>query len=503
MKKFLFALLAFCSLALACPAYSHHDYYWASDYTAPTRPPDTLLDNCHSLGIDRAVCDAASDLNLSVEQRKNLILDALITENEYPGFIETGNWNDGLSFGRYPPDGTTSVSSGNIRDAWIKIASISPSVFDSEKNETWINDTGKIKNEFSFSFVVQKRTFPGDCQTIYQICGYDYSLQTFQNGGLMGTGKNVNFEAMGAHNQTNDFESVLSVASEYQIDHYELVAHCSEESCWTSCDFSHTDAVKSNLRLSDRKTTYRYNFTSSAKSLVESYDRGLADLWLRTISNENFNKYEFRLGNSLFATDGMQYSLNYDLPPYNVLTPKTTKSPARNQFYGLAVLELENISPYGEKAHLLIPATDLNCSLKIFSHFRADEYSEFCNLTDQISILSLTIVNRTDDWFTVKIEFRDNSTSLPLADKGIVMNYGNQTATVITDANGSATVSFNYSGTASTLTAEFKTDLETKSAKTRLVIPSKPLNLGTKFVIALIIVLVAWLFYRLVKRSIP
>jgi hypothetical protein len=236
---------------------------------------------------------------------------------------------------------------------------------------------------------------------------------------------------------------------------------------------------------------------------VESYDGGLADLWLRIASNEDFNKYEFRLGNSLFATDGMQYSLKYDLPPYNVLTPQASKSPTRNRFYGLAVLELQNVSPYGEKAHLLIPAADLNCSLEIASHFRIDNYSDICNLTDQLPILNVSISNRTNEWFTVKIYFYDNSTGLPLADKEIIATYANQTAKVMTDVAGSAIVLFDYSQTASTLTAEFKTDLETMSAIARLVIPSKPLDLGTKFVIAILIVLLSWLFYRLVKRWFP
>ncbi|MEW6584210.1 MAG: hypothetical protein AB1442_01215, partial [Nitrospirota bacterium] len=418
--------------------------------------------------------------------------------------------------------------------------SLSPSVHDSEKNKTWVNDTGKLKNEFAFSFVVERRASPGDCQTFYWVCGYDYSLNTYQNGVLIGTGKTVNFDAEPGHNATNSFESILSIRTEYQIDHYELVTHCTSgpegEFCWTSCDFSHTDSIRSELNLSDRKTAYTYVFTPLANSIVESFERGLADLWVFAASNEDFNRYDFRIGNLFFETDGMQYSLGYGLPPYNVLTPEASRSPTKNRFYGLSVMEndavtmtggdfgnyLQATEPflysvfrffgvnfsalppfYGVKAHVLVPTNSLNCSLNLHSHFRTQEYSDFCILTNQTPVLNLSIANRTSDWFTVKVEFYDNLTGTPLANKEIIVRYGNQTETVTTDSTGAAFLTLDYSPTSSTLSAEFRTDFQTKSANVRLIVPSPPLEIWDKVVTAVIVVLFAWFVYRLIRRFFP
>jgi len=533
--RFLLLVLAFCPLAIACPSYPYHDFTWASDYHPPVRPPDTLLDNCYSLGIDKAICGEATNANLTETQRKQLILDALVNESG-PNHQRAESWNDGLIFTNYPPRNVTPTSSGSIRDAWLKIISLTPSVY--EEGNLLINDSGKLKNKFSFSFVVERKAFAGDCATTYDICGYDYALETFQDGVRIGTGLQVPFNETGGAGHPNEFSTSLAISSEYQIAHYELVTHCTSgpegEFCWTTCDYSHMDDIKDNLVLTDNKTANYYGFLPLASSIVDSYERGVADVWVFAASNKDFGKYVFRIGNSYLETKNRQYSFMSELAPYNVITPEASISPSKTSIYGLAVMKNENVTMngsefgsylartepflysfflffganfsefplfHGQKVHLLAPTNALNCSLTIYSHFRTDEYPDFCVLTNQTPVLSLSVLNRTNGSITIGVEFKDNSTGQPLPGKEITLEYGSHTVNVTTSPDGSAGVVFPYNAGAGTVTAEFKTDFQTKSAEARLVIPPWSVSISGQMVEAVVLFLFGTVVYGLVRRA--
>ena len=533
--RYLFLVLALCPLVFACPSYPYYDFQWASDYRAPVRPSDTLLDNCYSIGIDKAICDEASNTTLNESVRKQLVLDALVNTSG-PSLQRAESWNEGLVFTKYPPRDVTPTSSGSIRDAWLKISWLSPSVY--EDGKLWLNDSGELQNEFGFSFVVERKAFSGDCATTYDICGYDYALETSQDGARIGTGRTVLFNETGGAGHPNGFKALLTVSSEYQIEHYELVTHCTSgpdgEFCWTTCDYSHTDDVKDSLVLSDNKTAYYYAFLPMASSIVDSYEHGVADFWFFAASNDDFGKYVFKIKDSYLETKGRQYSLRYDYSPYNVIIPVASASSSKTSIYGLAVMENENVTMngsefgsylartepfiyslfsflganfskftlfHGQKVHLLAPTNALNCSLTTYSHFRKDEYPDFCILTNQTPVLSLFVLNRTNGSISIGIEFKDNSTGHPLPSKEITLEYGNQTVNVITSPDGSAEVVFPYNAGVGTLTAEFKTDFQTKSAEARLVIPPIPVSLSGQIVEAVVLFLFGMMLFGLVRRT--
>ena len=87
MKKIFLLLLLFSGLVQAiptCPNYPYRDFVWASDYRAPLRPLDSLLDNCPRLGLrDPQVCSVVGDPRLTVEQQKQFIVDDLIPSSEF------------------------------------------------------------------------------------------------------------------------------------------------------------------------------------------------------------------------------------------------------------------------------------------------------------------------------------------------------------------------------------------------------------------------------------
>ncbi|VVC03594.1 Uncharacterised protein [Candidatus Burarchaeum australiense] len=522
----------------SCPAYPYHDFTWASNYAQPARPPDSLIDNCKSLNlVDKSVCDLA---NLSAEEKKNLIADNLVRDNGFANFDDARNWNYGLAFTKYPPDAATVVNNGSIRDAWVKMISLTPSVFDASSKQLFVNDTGELYSQYAFSFVVPQETFSGDCKTEYDVCGYDYSLQSYRNGAFLGNGKKTSFAIDSlVHNSSSLFSSVLSANSEYLIHHYKWVTHCSGSGkfviCVTTCDYSSTESRKNSVRLTDAKTAYYYGFTHFQNSMIDSFKNGLIDGWFFLVSNEDFNNFKLNFGNAWLKIQSRQYKLAHDLAPYNALTPEALVNDDQLHAYNVVVLSRQNqlmngagfdeylkatepflhyvltqifhidltvlpIEFYGDKTHYQVSADKVNCSLEVHSHFESWNYGDFCGELNQTPVIKLELLNSTNETIEVKATFYDNETNESLTGKKLMFSYAGQNQTVETDEFGEAFANFAYSPVTDIVYAEFLTDFQTKSAKAILILPPREPGFFETLWYWFVVLLVAYLLYTLAKR---
>ena len=100
MKKLVILLLVFGILHARpiCDAHQYHDFVWASDYSAPVRPSDTILDNCASTGVDLAICNSFANPNLTDSDKRQLVLDGLVNTSAFPDFGAAENWNQNISY---------------------------------------------------------------------------------------------------------------------------------------------------------------------------------------------------------------------------------------------------------------------------------------------------------------------------------------------------------------------------------------------------------------------
>ncbi len=507
----------------ACGNYQYHDFVWEENYLAPARPPDTLLDNCRNIGVDKSICDAIANQSLTDLQKRRLVLDGLLRNSSFPDFETAKAWNNGIQFTNYAPDGIATRSSTNIRDAWLKIVAIDPSVYGRNGNGLLVNGllvngSSAINSRYGFSFVVAREQFPGDCATSYEVCGYNSALQNwFSNG------------------QAN---SKLVITSQYLIHHYVEVTHCysvgDETICYTTCDYAYSEDRRDALTLTDRVGVKNETAGSFAFSFIESQEKGLVDGWLVFTSTSDFNYAEFAIQNSYIKFLESAYRLDSNLTPYNTITPEALDSPNDFEFYGTAITSREEFEGTGkalidylsendssvlvrmsgsnvtindtgnyryEKIHFLIPAEELNCSFDFYSHFSHTHLDNFCNLSGQEPVINLTVANRTDENFVVNVGFYDNSTGDTFANKTIELRYGNQTVYVVTDDNGEAEAEFTYSQYSSIVYAEFQTDFEVKSTKAQLVLPSELPPLLLDILYLLLILLALYILYKLSKRA--
>ena len=508
MKAFLFLLLGASFAFAACPSYPYTDYSWASAYASPARPADTLLGNCVSLNLTNpAMC--AITQNLTSIERKQMILDDLVKTSGLPPFQDALAWNSRIPFTKYPPDGVIPRNSSYIKDAWVKLVSISPSMIDSRDNRTYINDSGQLSIVHGFSLVVPQESFSGDCRTDYEVCGYDYSITAFDNSQrLTGNASTALFSVPNrVHGATNNFSVVMSINSQYLIYHYNLQWKVVGWYWRRVCTLYRTDSRQDSLTASDSMTAYYYQVNTTAKVFVDNYQNNLVDAWLLASSKNDSTDFDFQLEDSFLGLQRKQYQLSYNLSPYNALTPVLVPVSPIVRVRALSVLSSESknaSSDYSDKFHFLASANALNCTLTLYSPFLKTVYPSACFFNEtQKPVLNLSVTNATNTTFEISAQFYDNYSNAPFAGKTITFSYGNQTAVTATDFLGTTRTTFDYLPGVGLATASFLTDFETKSTKSSAVVPAPMPDLLGILWYWLGLVVGGWLTYLFIKRQYP
>lgn len=483
-------------------SYQYNDFTWEHDYRSPNPVNDNLVDNCYNLEIDYSICDTINrNDNLTIEQKKSLILDGINPSASYPDYDFIESWNSNIQFTKYNKNYS---NSGAIKNAWVKLLYLNPAVF--LENKTLLNRTGKIYSEFAFSFVVPKREFRDDCKTEYDIRGYDYWLDILLNGDKINSGNEKQTEFI--LNQTNNtFETRLNVESQYVIKHYKWKQRCGRSTrgitiCYSICEIDSIDDYHDRLSISDNEEAYLYNFSHDKKSIVDDNYNDLLDYWFSYNVSNDFTGILFRSNNSSISETGVDYKLKYDHEPYNIIIYEATKKQDKVKFYGVSILEdnktEDNNSVY-RKIHALVPYSD-NCTLRFISHFDKFLYSDFCRVTEEKPELNISIFNRTNETIEFEILFFENTTNMPLENKDLIIYYGGLEKTAITDLQGKTIVDFPLSKENSMVKAKFITDLETKSAEKIFIVPPKEPDILNWLFYVVSLILVLYLFHKLSRR---
>jgi hypothetical protein len=334
---FLLFLLGVSFAVPSCPSYPYKDYVTAVSYTPPVKPPDALLQYCD--WNPSAICLISNAFNTTED--KGFFIAEFVANDSFDSIWQ---WNSNVKFGKYPPN--ASKSSTNIKDAWVSIAYLNPSVY---YNGTYrITNSSQPLIKQSFTFVVDTRKLSGDCKDTFRICGYGYSVA------LQNTSSNIT--------------ATMSVKSQYMVDRYHLVLHCSLSGCWYSCDYYRTDSIKDSLTVSDSKKINITRFSPTSNYSLVSYYNGLIEAQV----NATDSNVLFRVGNSSFYKADYLYRIRNESGPYDILVKEAIPD-NKTSAYGLSVLEQN-----GSSFRILAPYSD-NCSLTVSGYFASKTISG-CNL---------------------------------------------------------------------------------------------------------------------------
>lgn len=487
-----FALIGLIPLLFAYP---YNDFIKESDYKTPVAPSDTILSSdCSNLPLNQDVCYVIKSQPLTQDERKTLLLEAINPNTASPDFQIVKNWNDKLVFTKYPL--TPAVSSGSIRDAWVKIISLRPSVLYDKK--IYLNSSGEVTSAFGFTFVVPDQPAAGDCKTQYYPEGYDYGLNISLNGKII----NKNNEKQTLYNLTNNsnsFDVKLSIVSAYQILHFRDTRHCQKskdgEKCWTTCDYFNTEEKIDHLQINNSKQGELYDYNLSVNSFVDDVYSGISDLWL------NYNipstaSIDFEGNNSYFRERNVDYELISENLPYNTLQFSAIKNNDKTPFH-FTILD-ENRTDNETIIHAHIQYSD-NCTIKFQTFFSNNESSNLCNTTNVTTAISANIENNTGNIVNLNLRFFENDTNNSLSGKNLTILYSGHFYSVITDQNGEAKITFPYIHGSQLVEIFFQTDMHIKSARTTVIISSSFFELNEESLYILGFIFALLFLFNLVR----
>lgn len=484
-------LLFFLSISFAipsCPYYPYNDHSFWNSYSSPSKPSDTLLSYCDWSLDPTCLFTALIDNN---EEKKLFIAESIAANS----FENIDSWNRNLDFGSYAPDNASTGNSYTIKDAWIDIISIDPSVY--EEDNLLVNKTGDVLTKHGFSFVVQNKRRSRDCRVEYSVCGYDYSLDTYIDGAKINSGNSqqASFEFSGSSEST--ITSTLSVNSEYLVDHYHKVMHCVRtmfgSHCWWSCDYYETEEVRDSLTLTDSKDVYYDNETNNVNYILDDVRNGLADFWLNIEGNDS--NVNLQIGNANFDKTNYFYKIRYENEPYNTLTKEIVPL-NETETYAFSILESKG-NGNNLTIHLIAPYSE-DCELTVNSHFDQDVYSDICNLNRPKAEINLTVMDEDENKLRIIVRLHRNDTNAPLAGKEILIFHSNQEYSIKTNGEGEAELLIDR--TNNVVTAEFQTDFETRSTKESIVVEAKKPAIFESITNMFSLGIVAYLLYLPAKK---
>ena len=502
MRK-IFFILALCACSFALNPGRYTDWKWDYEYSAPSRPAEILnSSNCNSL-IGDGSCNQIINSNLSENEKRFIIIQMKANVTGSRELIDyAGSWNKGIAFTRYAPDGSQVYNGEAIRNGWI--ATFFDSVTDLN-NKTWVRNGTEINERHNIEMVVE-RINEESCNIIYNIIGYDYSIETFVDGQKQ-DGNVLYFQKK--HGDSIEIEERMSFDAEWSADIWEWknetvcgnVREChldvnatvcsTRHECWTEtkCEYGHTETFRDEDSVSDKRTVYFYDESFDALNYFENNNTG----WFAGTFPEG-EKIELKIGNSIYSSKLNYYSLAEDLAmkPYGVLRTAVAQNSAYDSAGGIRVLRgtsqrempnakqsavFQRMNSGNEVYSLVNYETDDpgNCTVFFDSHFSRIEKEIDCGRNDLETGINISLYNISNETALAEIKLNGNPGNSSFAGKdiGLVYNFSRYNAT--TNAEGVCEFYLNRTDSGSFLSAGFETDLEIPSAsKTVFVEGKKP-----------------------------
>ncbi|MFH1224195.1 MAG: hypothetical protein V1676_00140 [Candidatus Diapherotrites archaeon] len=429
------------------------------------RADGLLPDSCGKLpSIDYKDCEAIiKDTSLTQAEKKEGILGLLSKPTLAENHDFVFEWNRGLQFNT-PPAGVSAQSNGIIRDAWVKVVGISPSVFDTNESVWLVDSSGNVINAYNYRIELPTGTASGDCRTVYSYTIGKEDIGVFLNGARIGSGKVATFSSDAKAKQ---FKANVDLATKLKTDHYREYTSCwipgLDWTCNTSCVFSHTeyrtDALSVSNLLDAETRQFSYDFR-----MAYNDGNGLDTVLLEFGATQPFNEFDFTLDDATLSVSEASYKLNYGLEPYDALHVERVQEFSEEK-RNVAGTVSKNRGVY--LAELMLEKNAGNCSAKISGDFGEFDLGSKCNLSDlPDAVVWLALdKNSYDANETVKavVHLSDES-GAPLANGKVELKYGLNFKELVTDGSGKAEAQVSAAESKGVVSAEFHTDFEHGSA---------------------------------------
>lgn len=164
-----------------------------------------------------------------------------------------------------PPNESEVRDGGFIRDAWVQVISINPSVLDGRE---WAPSKGEVLTRYNYSVKLPAsatNSYP-NCGAVYTLLSSAHNLSIFVNGREVGNSELARYET----NSTDlNVEAELLISVSVREDSYAAECICcgeGEEGCamCCSCEFAGSRVIDEQMKLnsSARRAVYGLNSTT-------------------------------------------------------------------------------------------------------------------------------------------------------------------------------------------------------------------------------------------------
>lgn len=182
--------------------------------------PFSLALSCSNVASkDSAFCNDLASSNISASTKQQLMADLAYPNHNYANHSTIYDRNTAIIFDQ-APNGVETSSSGSIKDAWLKITSIMPSVLSDGKLLT--PGIGRIQSAYNYRIEVPSGTEGGDCYTEHNLKNNQASLTIYLNGNQIGTSTLTDFQG----SSTLNFEANLKIQSSIEVKHSKNFKEC-------------------------------------------------------------------------------------------------------------------------------------------------------------------------------------------------------------------------------------------------------------------------------------
>jgi len=359
--------------------------------------------NCNSMAdTTLESCNDIMQSSLNTDEKKHLTANLIYKERDHANHDFIYDWNTNINFNS-APHGVETKSSGYIKDAWLKIITVMPSVISEDKLLT--PGIGKVLSAYNYRVEIPSEKEPGDCKTEFDLRSSSSWLSVYLNGNLIGTSTLTDFEGSPILN----FEDNLRIQTVTEIKHYKTHRWCCSydrsggcKRYCEECKYRDTEDRVHEVNLEDAKQAEHYwpGIFPEIKA-VDKYHNTTVGI----LNISDFDAFSLDFEDSYFEQNNYFYDVNVSIEPYDVFTLRA------NKFTNKEANNL-NVEQFNETYKFYV-ANPENCKLKFYDHFHA--WEQDCNLEQEFPLFKVkTDKLQYDEDETIKVEVEPKNTEIRL-----------------------------------------------------------------------------------------